>query len=392
MDDKSKEDYYIVKNYTEHDILRLGKRYNNKKRTYLLVNPLQSKHIPASPSKSLDMMKALGEKVAIKYPNAKLVIGFAETATAIGAAVASCLAEDCMYIHTTREEINGISDWVEFNEEHSHAVEQKLYSKNLGNQVANTQEIILVDDEISTGKTLINITQQLKKKCPELKDKKIIAASIINRLTDMNLNRLLCEGIECEYLVKLPEKDYTDAVKSIEISSPVDFVNEDSSDIETIEIPLSEPFLNPRLGISISDYNKFCSKTAKKLFEELKGNICKTDDVLIIGTEEFMYPAIKVALEFESQQVANSVYCHSTTRSPIGVNDNEGYPIRNGYKICSFYDKKRETYIYNLRKYDKIIIITDGYGNPSKAIASIKAALAHYGNNKIFFIGGIRCV
>lgn len=110
----------------------------------------------------------------------------------------------------------------------------------------------------------------------------------------MNLNRLLCEGIECEYLVKLPEKDYTDAVKSIEISSPVDFVNEDSSDIETIEIPLSEPFLNPRLGISISDYNKFCSKTAKKLFEELKGNICKTDDVLIIGTEKFMYPAIKV--------------------------------------------------------------------------------------------------
>ena len=235
LDDKSKEDYYIVKNYTEHDILRLGKRYNNKKRTYLLVNPLQSKHIPSSPSKSLDMMKALGEKVAIKHPNAKLVIGFAETATAIGAAVASCLAEDCIYIHTTREEINGISDWVEFNEEHSHAVAQKLYSKNLGNQIANTQEIILVDDEISTGKTLINITQQLKKKCPELKDKKMIAVSIINRLTDMNINRLLCEGIECEYLVKLPEIDYTDVVKSIEISSPVDFVNEDTSDIETIE-------------------------------------------------------------------------------------------------------------------------------------------------------------
>ena len=185
-----------MKNYTQHDILRLGKRHNNKKRTYLLVNPLQSKHIPASPSESLDMMKTLGEKVAIKCPNAKLVIGFAETATAIGAAVASCLADDCIYIHTTREKPGELSDWVEFNEEHSHAVEQKLYSKNLTMLIANTQEIILVDDELSTGKTLINFTQQLKKKCPELKDKKIIAASIINRLTDMNINRLLREGIE----------------------------------------------------------------------------------------------------------------------------------------------------------------------------------------------------
>ena len=381
-----------MKNYTEHDILRLGKRHNNKKRTYLLVNPLQSKHIPASPSQSLDMMKALGEKVAIKYPNAKLVIGFAETATAIGAAVASCLAEDCIYMHTTREEFNGISDWVEFNEEHSHAVEQKLYSKNLVNQIANTQEIIMVDDELSTGKTIINITQQLKKKYPELKDKKIIAVSIINRLTDMNLNRLLCEGIECECLVKLPEIDYSDMVKSIEIVSPVDFSNKDTANVEIVEIPLSGPFLNPRLGISMSDYDKFCDDTAKKVFEDLRDNISKTDDILVIGTEEFMYPAIKVALEFESQQVANSVHCHSTTRSPIGVNDNESYPIRNGYKICSFYDEKRETYIYNLRKYDKIIIITDSHGVSSKAIASIKAVLAHYGNNKIFFIGGNRCV
>ena len=381
-----------MKNYTEHDILRLGKRHNNKKRTYLLVNPLQSKHIPVSPSESLDMMKALGEKVALKYPNARLVIGFAETATAIGAAVASCFTEDCIYMHTTREELNGITDWLEFNEEHSHAVEQKLYSKNLAEQIANTQEIILVDDELSTGKTLINITQQLKKKCPELKDKKIIAVSIINRLTDMNINRLLREGIECEYLVKLPEIDYTDMVKSIEIASPVDFINEDAADVETVEIPLSEPFLNPRLGVSMSDYNKSCNYTAKKLFEELRGNIYKPDDILVIGTEEFMYPAIKVALEFENQQVANSVHCHSTTRSPIGVNDNESYPIRNGHKICSFYDEKRETYIYNLRKYDKIIIITDSYSASSKAIASIKAALAHYGNNNIFFIGGNRCV
>lgn len=385
---KNKEDYYIVKEYTEHDILRLGKRHNNKKRTYLLVNPLQSKHIPASPSESLGMMKVLGEKVAEKYPNAKLVIGFAETATAIGAAVASCLTDECIYIHTTREEIEGVSDWVEFNEEHSHAVEQKLYAGDLGKYVSNTSEIILVDDELSTGKTLINITHQLREKCSELKDKKIIAASIINRLTEANINRLLSEGIECEYLVKLPETDYTDAVKNIEISSPTDFINKESNYININEITLSEGFLNPRLGLSVNEYNHSCKSMAIKIFSEIGSKLCKSDNVLVLGTEEFMYPTIMTALEIESQSVVNSVRCHSTTRSPIGVNNSEDYPIKEGYKIPSFYDDIRETYIYNLDKYDKVIIITDSCSDSPKAVTKLAAALAHYGNENVFFIRG----
>ena len=73
--------------YTAADTLRIAKRYNNPKRSYLLVNPLQAKHIPVSPAAALEMMGALGNQVAAKYPEARLVIGFAETATAIGAAV-----------------------------------------------------------------------------------------------------------------------------------------------------------------------------------------------------------------------------------------------------------------------------------------------------------------
>ena len=72
--------------YTAADTLRIAKRYNNPKRSYLLVNPLQAKHIPVSPAAALEMMGALGDQVAAKYPEARLVIGFAETATAIGAA------------------------------------------------------------------------------------------------------------------------------------------------------------------------------------------------------------------------------------------------------------------------------------------------------------------
>lgn len=92
--------------YTADNILRIAKRFNNQKRTYLLVNPLQAKHIPVSPKASLGMMKALGDMLANKYPDTKLVIGFAETATAIGAVVAESFSSKCVYIHTTRENVS----------------------------------------------------------------------------------------------------------------------------------------------------------------------------------------------------------------------------------------------------------------------------------------------
>lgn len=70
------------------------------------------------------MMEALGDLLARKYPQTKLVIGFAETATAIGAVVAERIAPDCVYVHTTREQFPAANQWIEFLEEHSHAVEQ----------------------------------------------------------------------------------------------------------------------------------------------------------------------------------------------------------------------------------------------------------------------------
>lgn len=112
--------------YQKQDILRIAKRINNNKRPYLLVNPLQAKHIPVSPSKALQMMTSLGELVATKYGDANLVIGFAETATAIGAVVAKTISDECLYIQTTREIVKDAKDYVFFTEEHSHATEQKI--------------------------------------------------------------------------------------------------------------------------------------------------------------------------------------------------------------------------------------------------------------------------
>ena len=84
--------------YTRENLLQVAKRYRNNRRLSLLVNPLQGKHIPVSPEISLEMMRTLGGQLAKKYPEARFVVGFAETATAIGAAAAGCFPSGTRYV------------------------------------------------------------------------------------------------------------------------------------------------------------------------------------------------------------------------------------------------------------------------------------------------------
>ena len=153
--------------YTQQDLLRVARRVNNTKRSYLLVNPLQAKHIPVPPSRALEMMGALGDRLAEGWPEARLVIGFAETATAIGAAAAERLGEDCVYLHTTRESFSGGQAWLHFSEEHSHAVDHALWGEGLGERIARSPQVILVDDELSTGRTLRNMAAKLRERYPQ---------------------------------------------------------------------------------------------------------------------------------------------------------------------------------------------------------------------------------
>ena len=79
--------------YTEKDLVKIAKRENNTKRNYLVVDPLQGKHIPVVPSKALDLFAALADTFREKYKDEKLLlVGFAETATAIAK---TCKGKGC---------------------------------------------------------------------------------------------------------------------------------------------------------------------------------------------------------------------------------------------------------------------------------------------------------
>lgn len=371
--------------YTESDLLRLAKRFHNTKRTYLLVNPLQGKHLAVSPTKALEMFGALGKKIKESYEGTGLVIGFAETATAVGMAVAEEISQECIYIHTTREEVPQEDKWIEFCEEHSHAVDQKLSCSRVKEWIGSTQNIVFVDDEISTGKTLINFVIRLKELYPEIEGKKLIAASLINRVSEENRKKMEGYGIECVSLLKMDELDYTEAVKKYTIEEAKE-PKETEADVNYQVVDPQIALADPRLGISVRDYVANVKSFAASVIEKTPGlNKCKS--VLVMGTEECMYPAIVLGAEIE-KRFDTKVFTHSATRSPIGICSDEGYPVQSGYKLKSLYEDERITYIYNLKKYDQVMIVTDSKNDIEEASTVLKRALCQSGNKDILLVRG----
>ena len=141
--------------------LFFAKRENNPKRDFIILNTRQAKHFPSAPDSALELMETLGQRLAGNGRAEKptVVIGFAETAVAIGA-VAAGFFRDCFYVTTTRENLPDWANSVCFEECHSHASHHTLCV--LDEEIfRRAEQIILVDDEFTTGSTAINLIKAL---------------------------------------------------------------------------------------------------------------------------------------------------------------------------------------------------------------------------------------
>lgn len=361
--------------YTEKDLVRIARRKNNKKRNYLVVNQLQGKHIPVQGKTAFQMFDELANLLKKEYLNEKLLlIGFAETATAIGARVAVQL--NSLYIQTTREQIPEV-EYLYFSEEHSHATEQKLVKNDIDSCIEKIDRIIFVEDEVTTGNTILNIIRIIRK----MYDKKVpfSVASILNGMEESALNIYEEQGIPLHYLVKTQHDKYAmmadryqkegtyHVLKNAEEHS--DLANEEifgnrnlvsqsstSDASQEYEELLLKGYLNARRLVDAGEYEKACEHLWAQLMEQEKNHF-SDKNILVLGTEEFMYPAIYIAARFDEQGV-NAV-SHATTRSPISVFDEEEYPLHVSNEIQSLYDGSRTTYVYDVGKYNKVYIITD---------------------------------
>ena len=137
------------------------------------------------------------------------MVGFAETATAIGAAVAiECQAA---YMQTTREVIDGV-DYLYFSESHSHATEQKLVKTDLDKIIGKTDRIIFIEDEVTTGNTILNIVRLIQK--TYAKPVSFAVASILNGMNEEALENYKNLKIPVHYLVKTTHDTYTEIAES----------------------------------------------------------------------------------------------------------------------------------------------------------------------------------
>lgn len=335
--------------YVESDLVRIAKRENNAKRNYLVVDPLQGKHIPVQPSKALNLFTNLADTFRDQYQNEKLLlVGFAETATAIGAQVAITIGTK--YIQTTREPIPNV-EYLFFSEEHSHATEQKLVKDDIDSVTDEIDRIVFIEDEVTTGKTILNIVNILDKKYDG--KFKYAVASLLNGMTSEHMEQYKSKGIDLHYLVKTDHSRYAEKANEFaEDGCYYECLNKTDGDYTVINIPNR---MDTRRLVDSCEYKNGCDELWNGLKKKI-GNIVD-QKILVVGTEEFMFPALYVGEQLEKE--GNQVFCHSTTRSPIAVSLEKDYPLHCRYELKSLYDADRKTFIYDIGKYDRVFVITD---------------------------------
>lgn len=366
-------------NYQQKDLVRIAKRENNTKRNYLVVDPLQGKHVPVTPSAALNLFKNLAAKLQGKYEGERLLlIGFAETATAIGAQAAITLGTK--YIQTTREVIPD-ARYLFFSEAHSHATEQKLVKDDIDRVINDIDRIVFIEDEVTTGNTIMNIIKIITKEYQ--KKIKFAVASLLNGMTEESLKIYQDEKIELHYLVKTDHSGYGAVAEQYRCdglyicaipenhtheSADIDVQSEKNMREHIISIP---GWMNARRFVDAKQYETACRKLAETVIAET--SVKQGERVLVIGTEEFMYPALLTGQEIE--KMGCDVRSHSTTRSPIAVSTEEEYPLHCRYELRSLYDPDRKTFIYDLESYDRVIVMTDSALVSLKGLETLTYAL-----------------
>ena len=383
------------------NIITVEHRSNNPKRDYLFCNKVQGKHIPAKPSDVFNMIHNLVTKVIGHSLDDKkvVVVGFAETATAIGHILYDKLPTSVYYLQTTREDCSPMKKLIEFQEEHSHATEQFLFGDI--SEIPDFDYVLFVDDEISTGKTILNFIREFSK----LKNGVGFGvASICNWQNEEDAKKFKSNNIDVFALItgQIRDTNIKMNITNKVVESTSNYANENGvvtddqikavNYVSTSYGYFPETLFNrERCGVNDvihHDYAGIANKLEREAAEFCEIHDLAGKKILVLGVEECMYIPLRFALALE-QHGAN-VRFHAPSRSSIDIiksvdgsgnaKDEVYNKLVNKHKLHSLYDVNRVTYVYNLDKYDKIIIMSDKNTENTEFIKDIAASLLNFGN------------
>ncbi len=302
----------------------------NKKRGFVFVSKVLGHRYPTKPSVMKSVYRELANQIKTQLDNQPtMVIGLAEAAVGLGYGVYRHLGlPDAFYMHTTYYRLS-LPIWLTFQEEHSHAPTHLLYDvtndrlSDLRNRVKN---VVVIDDEFSTGKTLVNFVNKLRKQLPQVE--RFIGAAILDWIP----NEL--PDISC---VSLHKGNFSfDWKPDIQLPNPLVAAGTQEQVLDGI-IPHNFGRLALQaLNIPCQDYVNIEQFRTKK--------------VLVLGTGECMYPAFLIGQYLEKGGI--DVYVQTTSRAPYNVD----VDLEAKLTFKDNYHENIKNFFYNPKQYDSILV------------------------------------
>ncbi|MFF4581047.1 phosphoribosyltransferase [Streptomyces sp. NPDC001373] len=381
------------------ELLGLALR-RNPKRAHLLVSQVLGKHVPQSPATVYAAGYGLGERVRELLGDrsaSALVLGYAETATGLGHCVADGLGA-APYLHSTRRPVPGMRPAGGFEEAHSHATSHLLLPED-PKLLAGDGPLVLVDDEFSTGNTVLNTIRDLHARHPR---RHYVVVALVDMRSAADRDRLTAFAAELGARVDLV------ALASGTVCLPEGVLARGQALVEEHEArgtagpafggdtargPAGAPYARVALewpaGVPDGGRHGFTPGHREALEAALPalarqvaaGLGERPGRVLVLGNEELMYAPLRLAAALEESGAADEVRFSSTTRSPVLAVDDPGYAIRTRLVFPAHdapADGPGDRYAYNVAGagFDAVVAVVDSAGDTPGLHTGLLAALA----------------
>ncbi|MGR7026637.1 phosphoribosyltransferase domain-containing protein [Geodermatophilus sp. URMC 62] len=328
---------------------------DNPRRAHLVVSRVLGKHVPAPPAAVLDAGAAVGDAVAaVLGPEVPgLVVGYCETATGLGHAAAARLG--AAYLHTTRRVHPGVPVAAAFEEEHSHAVAHALQPAG-DVDLAAPGPLVLVDDELTSGRTALNTVAELHARWPR---QRYVVAALLDARTGAARRAF------AERAAALGVRVDVAAVLTTGLTLPADVLDRAAAARAALPGPAPAPAGPPgavrthaglwpagvpttaRHGLTAAG-TAGLAEAADAVAAALAPLLAGSRGVLVLGTEELMYAPTLVAARLAGRLPGVPVTTQSTTRSPVHAADDPGYAVRRSLTFPAPDDPSRVSRVHNL--------------------------------------------
>ncbi|MFD6291496.1 phosphoribosyltransferase [Streptomyces sp. NPDC060205] len=369
------------------ELLGLALR-RNPKRAHLLVSNVLGKHVPQSPAVVYGYGFALGLRVrdllGEDEAGRAVVLGYAETATGLGHSVADGVGlAPCL--HSTRRPVEGVATAGGFEESHSHATSHLLLPEN-PDLLATDGPLVLVDDEFSTGNTVLNTIRDLHARYPR---GRYVIVALVDMRSAADLGRLADFAQEigatvdlvtaASGTVRLPEGVLEKGQALVAEQEQEQQRGRGRVAADAASGARPEPGTIARVdlgwpqGLADGGRHGFTPGHRVRLEGALPAMAARIAEalplrarrgrVLVLGFEELMYAPLRLGVALEKLTDAEVRYS-TTTRSPVLAVDDPGYAIRTRLVFPAHdgpADGPGERYAYNVAGagFDAVVAVVD---------------------------------